>query len=206
MIAGQVTGGDVLDDDVAYLVSLGLLAEDSGRLVIANPIYREVIPRALVHVQQLQLAQEAAWYLRGDGSLDVDKLLRAFQDFWRRDGHLAAEGFGYREAGPHLMLMAFLQRVVNGGGRIEREYGLGRRALDLMIHWRGARHAIEVKLRRDTETEADALDQVASYLDIAGLDDGFLVMFDLRRELSWQDKVMVRDVTHAGKRIRIFGC
>ena len=132
-----------------------------------------------------------------------------FQDFWRRDGHLAAEGFGYREAGPHLMRMAFLQRVVNGGGSIEREYGLGRRALDLMIHWRGARHAIEVQLGRqdsETETEADALDQVAAYLDIAGLDEGYLVMFDLRRETSWQDKITVRDVTHAGRRIRIFGC
>jgi hypothetical protein len=49
--------------------------------------------------EQLQLAQETAWYVRADGSLDVDKLLHAFQDFWRRDGHLAAEGFGYREAG-----------------------------------------------------------------------------------------------------------
>jgi hypothetical protein len=205
MIAGQLTGGDVLDDDVAYVAGLGLVTEDSGRLVIANAIYREVIPRALAHVQQLQLAQETAWYVQGDGSLDVDKLLRAFQDFWRRDGHLAAEGFGYREAGPHLMLMAFLQRVVNGGGRIEREYGLGRRALDLMIYWRGARHAIEVKLRRDTETEGDALEQVTGYLDLAGLEDGFLVMFDLRREVSWQDKITVRDVTHAGKRIRIFG-
>jgi hypothetical protein len=104
------------------------------------------------------------------------------------------------------MLMAFLQRVVNGGGRIEREYGLGRRALDLMIHWRVARHAIEVKLRRDTETETDALEQVASYLDIAGLAEGFLVMFDLRREVSWHDKVTVRDVTYADKQIRIFGC
>ena len=150
--------------------------------------------------------QETTWYVRDDGGLDVDDLLHAFQDFWRRDGHLAAEGFGYREAGPHLMLMAFLQRVVNGGVRIEREYGLGRRALDLMIHWHGARHAIEVKLRRDSETEADAINQVADYLDIAGLAAGFLVMFDLRREVSWQDRITVRDVTREGKRIRIFGC
>jgi hypothetical protein len=95
---------------------------------------------------------------------------------------------------------------VNGGGRIEREYGLGRRALDLMIHWRGDRHAIEVKLRRDTETEADALAQVADYLDLAGLSAGALVLFDLRRELSWQDKLAVRDATHADKQIRIYGC
>ena len=58
----------------------------------------------------------------------------------------------------------------------------------------------------DIETEGDALDQVADYLDIAGLDEGFLVMFDLRRDASWQDKLMVRDVTHTGRRIRIFGC
>ncbi|HVV82583.1 MAG TPA: AAA-like domain-containing protein [Kofleriaceae bacterium] len=206
MIAGQVTAGDVLDDDVAYLVGLGLLTEEGGRLNIANAIYREVIPRALAHVQQLQLAQETAWYVAADGSLEVDKLLRAFQDFWRRDGHLAAEGFGYREAGPHLMLMAFLQRVVNGGGRIEREYGLGRRALDLMIEWRGDRHAIEVKLRRDTETEAEALEQVADYLELAGLDRGHLVLFDLRRDVPWPSKLTVRDVTHRGKQIRITGC
>ena len=78
------------------------------------------------------------------------------------------------------MLMAFLQRIVNGGGRIEREYGLGRGALDLLDRVAGARHAIEVKLRRDTETEGEALEQVARYLDHAGLDEGWLVIFDLR--------------------------
>jgi hypothetical protein len=31
--------------------------------------------------------------------------MKAFQVFWRKDGHLAAERFSYREAGPHLMLM-----------------------------------------------------------------------------------------------------
>ena len=104
------------------------------------------------------------------------------------------------------MLMAFLQRIVNGGGRVEREYGLGRGALDLMIFWQGARHAIEVKIRRDTETEAKALDQVAGYLDRAGLGEGWLLMFDLRKEVSWVDKLFVREVEHAGKRICIVGC
>jgi hypothetical protein len=138
-----------------------------------------------------------------DGALDMPKLMAAWQAFWRKDGHLAAEGFGYREAGPHLMLMAFLQRVVNGGGQIEREYGLGRGALDLMICWRGARHAIEVKLRRDTETELEALDQIARYLDRAEIGEGWLVMFDLRKELAWTDKLFMREVEHAGKTIHV---
>jgi hypothetical protein len=104
------------------------------------------------------------------------------------------------------MLMAFLQRVVNGGGRVEREYGLGRGALDLMIFWKGARHAIEVKLRRDTETELEALEQVGRYLDRAGLDEGWLLMFDLRKEIAWADKLFVREVEYGGKKICIVGC
>lgn len=206
MLVGDQTGVDVLHDDFAYVVGLGLLRKVAGRYQIANPIYREVIPRALNHDRQLQIWNEPAWYVRKDGSLDMAKLMADWQKFWRKDGHLAAEGFGYRESGPHLMLMAFLQRIINGGGNIEREYGLGRGALDLLICWHEERHAIEVKLRRDTETEAEGLEQLASYLDRLGLGDGWLVLFDLRETLSWEDKLFVREVEHAGKRIRIVGC
>ena len=206
MLAGEQLPTDVLDDDVGYVLGLGLIRIAGGEYTIANPIYREVVPRTLIWVQQHSIHQPTAWYLLPDGALDVGKLLGAWQIFWRKDGHLAAEGFGYREAGPHLMLMAFLQRVVNGGGRVEREYGLGRGALDLMICWREERHAIEVKVRRDTETEADALDQVARYLDHAGLGEGWLLVFDLRKERSWAEKLFVREVSHGGKTVRLVGC
>ena len=205
MLSGGQTSSDVLDDDFAYVTGLGLIRLFKGRFEIANPIYREVVPRALTFIRQAQVPAEPAWYVRPDGSLDMSKLLADWQVFWRKDGHIAAEGFGYRESGPHLMLMAFLQRVVNGGGRVEREYGLGRGALDLMIFWKDDRHAIEVKLRRDTETEAEALDQMARYLDHTGLTEGWLVMFDLRKELSWTDKLFVREVEHRGKKVRLVG-
>jgi hypothetical protein len=134
----------------------------------------------------------------------MGKLMTDWQDFWREDGHLAAAGFGYRESGPHLMLMAFLQRVINGGGRIEREYGLGRGALDILIEWQGARHAIEVKIRRGKSTEARALKQLGNYLDRLNLSHGWLVLFDLRK-LRWEKKLYQREVEHAGKRIVIVG-
>ncbi len=206
MLAGTGLPPDLLDDDVSYVLGLGLVRVISGELQIANPIYREVIPRALTWTQQISMHQRTEWYVLPDGALDLPKLMTAWQTFWRKDGHLAAEGFSYREAGPHLMLMAFLQRIVNGGGRVEREYGLGRGALDLMIAWKETRHAIEVKLRRDTETEAEALKQIARYLDRAGLGEGWLVMFDLRTEPSWSDKQFVREAAHAGKIIHIVGC
>ena len=206
MLAGTAPPTEPLDDDLNYLLGLGLVRVVSGELQIANPIYREVIPRALTWAKQISLHQPTEWYMRPDGALDLPKLMAAWQASWRKDGHLAAEGFSYREAGPHLMLMAFLQRIVNGGGRIEREYGLGRGALDLMIFWKDARHAIEVKLRRDTDTEDEALEQTARYLDRAGIGEGWLVMFDLRKELSWADKLFVRELQHGGKQIHLVGC
>ena len=206
MLTGGSTDADVLDDDFSYVVGLGLVRWREGQWVIANPIYQEVIPRALTYVRQGQIAYQPAWYVRPDGSLDMAKLMADWQVFWREDGHLAAEAFHYREAGPHLMLMAFLQRVINGGGRIEREYGLGRGALDLMIEWRGQRHAIEVKLRRDTATEERALDQVARYLEQLGLPEGWLVMFDLRSTPSWEERLTTRQVEHRGKQVHIVGC
>jgi hypothetical protein len=206
MLVGDRATEDVLDDDFSYVLGLGLVRKRAGRYELANPIYAEVLPRALTYDQQLQIANEPAWYVCPDGSLDMPKLMADWQVFWRKDGHLAAAGFRYREAGPHLMLMAFLQRIVNGGGRIEREYGLGRGALDILVEWRGRRHAIEVKLRRSTETETEALDQLVRYLDHAGLAEGWLVLFDLRKRQSWAKRLYVREEEHRGKRVHVVGC
>ncbi len=206
MLVGGYVDVDGMDDDLHYVEGLGLVVRRDDRFEIANPIYREIIPRAMTFVMQGQLLQETAWYVRADGSLDMGKVLGAFQVFWRKDGHMAAEGFTYREAGPHLMLMAFLQRVVNAGGRVEREYGLGRGALDLLVEWGEDRHAIEVKVRKGSHTEEDVLEQVVRYLDHLGMNEGWVVTFDPRRDIPWSEKLTRRDIDFAGKTIHFVGC
>lgn len=74
-----------------------------------------------------------------------------------------------------------------------------------MIEFHGERHVIEVKLRRDTQTEERALAQVARYLDSAGCSEGWLVMFDLRSTLSWEQRITRRMVEVGGKRVTIVG-
>ncbi len=206
MIAGGTTDDDVLDDDFAYVAGLGLIRKAGARWIVSNPIYREVIPRALTAVRQSQIEHPTAWYVGPDGLLDVPKLMEAWQTFWRKDGHLAAEGFSYKESGPHLMLMAFLQRVINGGGRIDREYALGRGALDLLITWKTQRVALELKMRRDTETEAEALEQIVRYLDQLGADEGWLVLFDLRSTSPWSERLFLRTETVGARRVHVVGC
>ena len=122
-------------DDLQYVRDLGLVKRRPARSEIANPIYREVIPRELTWAQQAAIPNEPAWYVDQDGRLDMEGLMRAFQEFFRDHAEHWVERFQYREAGPQLLLQAFLQRIVNSGGRIEREYGVGRRRMDLAVIW-----------------------------------------------------------------------
>ena len=79
---------------------------------------------------------QTAWYVDDDGRLDVTKLPTAFRTFFgEHSEHWPGRFSEYPEAGPQLILRAYLHRVVNGGGRIEREYGLGRGRTDLLVLW-----------------------------------------------------------------------
>jgi hypothetical protein len=206
MLAGETAEGDNLHDDFAYVVGLGLLTHRQGQFQIANPIYREIIPRVLTFERQVQIPHETAWYVKPDGKLDMPKLMAAWQEFWREDGHLAAEGFRYKEAGPHLMLMAFLQRILNGGGRLDREYALGKGALDLLITWKGERHLIEVKVRRDERSEKKAVEQVDRYLREAGMKEGWIVLFDLRKRIDWRKKLFRKKTRRPAGTVWVVGC
>lgn len=117
--------GDLeFDLDVEYVRDLGLIAHDMP-VRVANPVYAEVLPRMLTVAAQRRLerdpAHDAARYVDAGGGLNLVKLLEAFQLFFRAHSEHCIGRFAYREAGPQLLLQAFLQRIVNGGGRIERE-------------------------------------------------------------------------------------
>ena len=88
----------------------------------------------------------------------VGELLAAFQTFFREHSEHWVERFQYREAGPQLLLQAFLQRIVNGGGRIEREYGLGRMRTDLLIVWPVGGRAAEAPGGTGAKTQTVVVD------------------------------------------------
>ena len=182
MLAGTVPVV-VAEDDRDYLVDLGLLRRDgTGGLVVANPIYREVLPRTLASGPQDSLPQISPTWLNADGSLNPDALLTAFLAFWRRHGQPLLGSAPYHEIAPHLVLMAFLHRVVNGGGTLEREYAIGMGRMDLCLRYGAVTLGMELKVWRDGEPDplAAGLEQLDGYLAGLGLDTGWLVIFDRR--------------------------
>jgi hypothetical protein len=190
LLEGTYAGGDTYDDDAQYVRDLGLVAPDRP-LRVANPIYREVVVRVLASSAEDAVAVDPRSFIAGDGRLDFDRMVREFAEFWREHGELLAAEISYHEVAPQLVLMAYLQRVVNGGGYVDREYGAGRKRIDLLIRWpfTGAdgkralqREALELKVWRTGEKDplAKGLVQLDGYLERLGLDEGVLVIFDRR--------------------------
>jgi hypothetical protein len=185
MLAGSAL--DVVpEDDRRYVLDLGLVRRDpSGGLVIANSIYREVLPRVLASGPQDSMPQIAPTWLRADGSLDPLQLLEAFLAFWRQHGQPLLGSAPYHEIAPHLVMMAFLHRVVNGGGTLEREYAIGRGRMDLCLRYGDMTLAMELKVWRDGRPDPlrDGLAQLDERLSGLGLETGWLVIFDQRSGL-----------------------
>ena len=197
ILTGEPNPDLAKSDTFRLCKDLGLVALEDGTPSIANPIYREVIARHLTYGQQLAIPKPSWQWEKSDKSLDMDRMMKEFQKFWRRHADIWEQKSDYTEAFPHLLLMAFLQRVLNGGGRIEREYAAGRGRMDLGIEYNGYWYVIEIKLIHYYETpqevREEGLEQIRNYRDIFAPDaPAYLVIFDRRsgtKEKSWDERI-----------------
>jgi len=208
VMTGEELHEDVLADDISFVLDLGLLKSERGVLRPANPMYAEIIGRYLSWGTQqfvLRNVPETPWVR--DGGLDMAGLMTAFQQFWRENADEAAVPYEYREAYPQLVLQAFLQRVLNGGGEIIREMALGKKAMDLGVLFRGSKYAVECKKVDFFEKSHEkAYDQVCGYMDRLGVPEGWLVVFDPDLAKPWEGKIFAEDVAWNGKTVHVIGC
>jgi len=219
ILAGEDNIPHIRDDDLQYVEDLGLITTRPS-IAISNRIYQEIIPREITWAWQSTISnQETAWYVLPNGRLDIPALLRAFQQFFRENSEIWLQGLPFKEAGPHLVLQAFLQRIVNGGGRINREYALGRKYTDLFLEWpldeeKGfygevQKVVLELKIRRNSldKTISDGVVQIANYARRIGTEEAYLVIFDRDPDVDWETKVWEKSGFQDGDlRVDVWGC
>ena len=215
ILAGDLLPLDLLDDDVAFVLDLGLVRVGAQGLELANPIYAEIVPRALTQNLEASLALPSPIYLTAGGQLDFTKLMQDFRGFWLAGAEAFLARAPYSEAAAQLVFMAFLHKIVNGGGAIERELAVGRGRTDLCVYWpyredgqkKIQKIAIELKVWRSgaSNPEKAGIEQLTGYLERLELEQGTLLIFDARPEaasLPHRQKTEKRQ--HKGRAIEIW--
>jgi hypothetical protein len=212
LISGESNPSLAEGDAFRLCMDLGLVTTERGVPQIANPIYKEVIARQMTYSTQLAIPEPLWQWQKPDGELDMDRLLQEFQKFWRKHSEIWEEKSNYTEAFPHLLLMAFLQRVTNGGGHIDREYAAGRGRMDLAVEYAGKCYLIEVKIvyyyNSPEAVKEEGLEQIQEYRDkIDASAPAYLVIFDRRpkaQKLSWDKRISwtVDEDSH----VMVLGC
>ena len=208
IITGKKSAISRNSDDYGYVRDMGLIRDDKGQAEPANPIYGEIIVRALNRDVQEEIdAQkyQIPVYIKNN-AIDMDSLLCDFQIFWRENEEIWHKKYDYQEAAPQLILQAFLQRVINGGGSISREMAAAAGRVDLCVAYCGNRYPIELKIKRDESTYAKGVEQILSYMDKLGCKQGWLVIFDRSKNIPWDKKLYKRMEVRGDNTVTVFGC
>ena len=210
IIIGKEAAISRFSDDYSYVKDIGLIRDDRGKKEPANPIYGELIIRTLNQdaqdeIEQGDYIETVSKYIQND-IIDIDGLLCDFQIFWRENGDIWQKKYDYQEAAPHLVLQAFLQRIINGGGQIVREMAAATGRIDLCAIYKDRKYPIELKIRRAEKTYAEGVAQTARYMDTLGCGRGWLVIFDQRGDTPWSERLFQKSETVDDKTITVFGC
>ena len=109
-------------------------------------------------------------------------------------------------------------KIINSGGRISREYGLGRKRTDLFIEWPTnpkqsftgpvQRIVIELKIQRGhlKTLLPEALKQTAEYASTVGADEAHLIVFNRNPNINWDEKIWRRLESWNEMQITTWGC
>ncbi len=128
--------------------------------------------------------------------LDVKLILQRYQAFMKEHYSDRDEKFLEREG--RLLFLAYLKPILNGRGFEFKEPVVGdERRMDIVITYQNKRYVIELKRWYGDKYHQRGLQQLSDYLDIYGLKEGYLLIYDFNKgkrykaeQIQFQDKAI----------------
>ena len=199
--------------DRAYekLIMYGLIKKgEEGNTEIANPIYKKVLLKTFAPSTDRESffsdGITPSLFIEGE-EINLKSLLIHFKEFVERIGLRLFDIVSSRkESAGQYLLMSYLDlfiRALDGYSTIETPSGRGR--IDVLLHYKGKRYVIELKVWRGKEYHVKGKRQLIDYLKSESLSEGYMVLFDPRdKEFKKSTENQVIDEEMEGCRIVSF--
>ncbi len=176
----------------------GVLKEEKGRTRLHNRLYEQLIYNYMSSnietADGITLYHVSDDYTLKDGTLDIEKVIAKFQQFMKEQ--YSTKDTQFIERNGRLLFLAFLKPIINGKGFDFKEVQISEeKRLDVVITMGAAKYIIELKIWRGAQYHQKGIRQLCDYLDNQGQNRGYLLIFDLRKEIGQtgqSDKQIIR--------------
>ncbi|EJO5347115.1 AAA family ATPase [Clostridium botulinum] len=170
----------------------GIFKNLNGKIKIHNKMYEQRIYNYMTSLietkMNLGFYNERETYLNVDRTLNIKKILVKFQEFMKHEYSQKREVF--LEEDGRLVFLAFLSPIINGSGFAFKEVKGGEeKRFHIAITYNKKMYILELKIWRGEEHHKKGLIQLGEYLEQYGLEEGYLLIFDLRKSTNLRGKV-----------------
>lgn len=197
------------DELINMATTYGILKDDEGNCKVHNRIYEQLLyDHMMIKVLRKSIYGTMSDYnyrdkfINLDGSLNIKKILVKFQEFMRHESSKNREAFLEHDA--RLVFLAFISPIINGVGFAFKEVTGGEeRRFDIVITYEKKMYILELKIWRGEEYHNKGLMQLGEYLEQYGLEEGYLLVFDFRKESNKSQDIEEREIIIHGKKKKI---
>ena len=198
-------------ESLRFCEALGLVTVGS-EIRIANRILQEWVPRALTEGDFYTFECDTKLLVNeSHGTLRMEELLRQCQERFRVRGDRLLGELTYRQAGPLLLLQAFVSRIVTSQGRIERDYGHNKGRVMLFVFWQARDQVqtivLQMKILNGSPIDAirEGLAETAGFMELCNSDEGHLILFDAVPGRIMDARYFSKTESYHGKNIVMWG-
>jgi DNA-binding transcriptional MerR regulator len=189
-----IEGGELsyvqTDEIINIAETYGIIREnDNGKVQIHNKIFEILLYNHMSIKKERESFinkpyESSNIFITDKGELNIELVLEKFQDLMKQEHRKETEKFIEKEG--RLIFLAFLKPIINGSGfyYVEAETRSNKR-FDIVITYNSKEYIIELKKFYDKVRKEKGYDQLAEYIEIKGLIEGYLIVFDFRKNKKY---------------------
>ncbi|MCB0599105.1 MAG: AAA-like domain-containing protein [Lewinellaceae bacterium] len=183
---------NILNPDINLGSLYGILVNDQGMCRIHNRIFEQKIYSYMLSKQsrkQYLLSGMLASRFYSDDVLYLKNVLLGFQQFMKENYSKKDTIFLEREG--RLLFLSFLKPIINGKGFDFKEPNVAEeRRMNVVVTFAAQRYVVELKRWEGEAYHQKGLQQLSDYLDTYSLKEGFLLIFDFRKEKEYKEELI----------------
>lgn len=173
-------------------VIYGYLKNMDGRVKMSNRIFEQMLYNYFSSKLENKTDMSTYNFKENfiiENGLDFERILLRFQQFIKEQYSSIDSKFIEREG--RLLFLAFIKPIINGVGFDFKEVQISEeKRLDIVVSYLSSKYVIELKIWRGAEYHKKGLNQLKDYLDIQGLDKGYLVVYNFNKDKEYKKEII----------------